>query len=65
MGVDDIDSVAVLEHAPHVDEGPLTVMELVTAIKHLKTGKAAGKDGIPNDFWKHLSGSGLEARGFA
>ena len=61
MGVDDIDSVAVLEHAPIVDEGPLTMMELATAIKHLKTGKAAGKDGIPNDFWKHLSGSGLEA----
>ena len=35
--------------------------ELVDAIKHLKTGKAAGKDGIPNEFWKHLSGPGFEA----
>ena len=60
-GVDDIDTDDVLEHTPLVEEGPLTMNELVDAIKHLKTGKAAGKDGIPNEFWKHLSGPGLEA----
>ena len=35
--------------------------ELAEAIKHLKTGKRAGKDCIPNEFWKHLTGKGLEA----
>lgn len=60
-GVEDLDTSAVVDQAPLVEEGPLTMTELVAAIKHLKTGKAAGKDGIPNEFWKHLSGPGLEA----
>ena len=58
--MDHIASVPILESTPIIEEGPLTMMELVTAIKNLKTGKAAGKDGVPNDFWKDLLGSGLE-----
>ena len=33
-GVDDIDTDDVLDHTPLVEEGPLTMNELVDAIKH-------------------------------
>ena len=35
--------------------------ELTAAIKQTKPHKRAGKDQVPNDFWKHLQGPGLDA----
>jgi len=60
-GVEDLDDNDILGQPPQIDEGPLSMAELAEAIKHLKTGKSAGKDCIPNEFWKHLTGKGLEA----
>ena len=35
--------------------------ELAETIKYLKIGKGAGKDYIPNEFWKYLTDKNLEA----
>ena len=35
-----------------VDAGPFTHEELVSALKALSVGKAAGGDNIPPEFWK-------------
>ncbi|CAE7263960.1 unnamed protein product [Symbiodinium natans] len=60
-GVDDLCTDLLPHAAPDIEEGPLTMAELIQAIKHLKSGKSAGQDNIPNEFWKNLSGKGLEA----
>lgn len=60
-GVEDLSTDLLPHAAPDIEEGPLTMAELIQAIKHLKTGKSAGQDNIPNELWKNLSGKGLEA----
>ncbi|CAE7228886.1 Klhl22 [Symbiodinium sp. CCMP2592] len=60
-GVEDLSTDLLPHAAPDIEEGPLTMAELIQAIKHLKSGKSAGQDNIPNEFWKNLSGKGLEA----
>ena len=39
-----------------VDMGPFTAQELRRAAKNLKSGRAAGCDGIPGEFWKAVAG---------
>jgi len=40
-----------------VNMGPVTIQEVRRALKKLKRGKAAGKDGFTSDFWKALLAS--------
>ena len=37
-----------------VEMGDVTISEVRWALQQLKRGKAAGKDGVPSDFWKAL-----------
>ena len=60
-GVEDLCTDLLPHAAPDIEEGPVTMAELIQAIKHLKSGKSAGQDNIPNEFWKNLSGKGSEA----
>ena len=45
--------------APTISEATISLEEVTLAIKQSKVGKRAGKDTIPNDFWKRLKGAGL------
>ena len=59
QGVEGIRSEPVCTEPPLINEGPFSMAELITAIKHLKAGKSAGSDNIPNELWKALSAEGL------
>ena len=51
----------VLPATPTISETTISMAELTAAIKQTKPRKRAGKDQVPNDFWKHLQGPGLDA----
>ena len=46
---------------PTISETTISEEEVWRAVKQSKPGKRAGKDCIPNDFWKHLQGKGFTA----
>ena len=45
--------------APTISEATISLEEVTLAIKQSKSAKRAGKDTIPNDFWKRLKGAAL------
>ena len=46
---------------PTISETTISTAEVQAAIRQTKAAKRAGKDNVPNDFWKHLEGRGLSA----
>ena len=46
---------------PTISEMTISTAEVQAAIRQAKAAKRAGKDDIPNDFWKHLEGRGLSS----
>ena len=50
----------ILTSLPTISLTTISLAETLTAIRQSKAGKRGGKDMIPNNFWKGLSGKGLE-----
>ena len=56
-----LSAAPVLNTPPTISEATISMEEVRTAIKQTKSGKRGGKDQIPSEFFKALTGKGLEA----
>ena len=56
-----LDTTPIYQNPPTISEATMSIEELKLAVKQSKAAKRAGKDNIPNDFWKRLEGRGLDA----
>lgn len=54
-------TTAIYPTVPTISEATISIEEVREAIRQSEAAKRAGKDNIPNDFWKQLEGRGLSA----
>ena len=56
-----LNTATIYSNPPTISEVTISIDEVKFVVKQATAAKRAGKDNIPNDFWKHLEGRGLDA----